>query len=115
MKVNFISLHSLQWLVCVCFWSRNGQSSVVYKNYLPIKGTDGIKVQSVLLQRDDWLHVRSRVIENHVMKMWSDKKNFVPSSNLVSSHRSLKTRNSQHACAKFRVIQSALTYSSIAL
>lgn len=58
--------------------------------------------------------VRPRLIGNHEIKTGSDqkKKKIGPSSKLMSSYRSLKSPNSQHANMKVRVIQPAFIYSS---
>jgi len=58
--------------------------------------------------------------KTRVIKLWADQKNYAPSSNLISSHRSLKWRSSQHMYAEDRVLQIAFTihqsnYSQFAL
>ena len=57
----------------------------------------------------------TRVTENRVTEIGSHQKKFGPSSSLVSSQWSHKSRYSQHTHAKFRDIQTTITYSSIAL
>lgn len=71
--------------------------------------------QSVLLHCNTCVLMRSRVLYNRVIKIGSGQKKVLPSSNLISSHGSLKSRNSQHAHAKVGVTQTAFTYSSVAL
>jgi len=68
----------------------------------------------VLLQCDICLG-RPRVLENRITKAKSLKKKFGPTTKLISSHLILKQRNSQHAYAKVCFVQTAFTYSPIAL
>lgn len=72
-------------------------------------------IQSVQLQSHSCVLVRPHVTGNGVIKMRSDQQNFGPSPNPISWQWLMKSRNSQHASAKVRVIQGALPYSSTAL
>ena len=67
----------------------------------------------VLLQCDIYLG-RPRVLEDHIIKAESGKK-FCPASNLITSHLSLKACTSQHEYAEVHFVQTAFTYSPIAL
>jgi hypothetical protein len=60
--------------------------------------------------------MRSSVIENRVTKTGQKSTTFGPPSELVSSHRSLQSRNNQHEYVEFHVIQIRFKYdSSVAL
>ena len=62
-------------------------------------------IKSLVLQRDTCVPLRPRGISNRIIKEVSDQKATGPSSNLMSSPWSLKSRDSHHAYAEFRVIQ----------
>ena len=68
-----------------------------------------------MLQRDTCVPVRPRGVANRKIKEASDQKATGPSYKAVSSQWSLKLRDSQHAYAEFRFIQTAFIYSSLAL
>jgi len=70
--------------------------------------------RSFLLQREHCVLSLPRVLEKRTIKNWSYRKKIGQSSNLVPPRWSLKSRNSQHAEAIFRVIQTAFPYSSVA-
>jgi hypothetical protein len=57
--------------------------------------------------------LRPRIIENRIIDIATDQKKFGPLSRLVYLHRLLKPPASQHAYAKARFAQTALTDSLI--
>ena len=61
------------------------------------------------------IRVRPRSRENGVTKIGSYQKKICLSSQHLSSHWSLKSRNRQHAYAKFRIKSTEFSSSSIAL
>jgi len=68
-----------------------------------------VDILAVMLQRDSCLHLRPRFIEIRVLKIGPDLKEIWPVIQLVSSHWSLTSWDSQHAYAKVRVVQTAFT------